>query len=205
METIQRDVIAKEFASTVSVSHAVARAYVDDLFDTITDFLLEGHVVEFRNWGKLVPTRRATRPVQVEVKKPEKGMKMLDEGIAIRTHHTHSSRVETLNTKITTGHIFSELQKEKVLKNKIGTTFYRNSEHAKTLFTMFLGMLRDLLTNTNLRIEVRNLGVFTSRTRPERPSRNPRTGERIIAKEAVFPKFRPAKKLMEQFNAKWVN
>lgn len=50
------------------------------------------------------------------------------------------------------------------------------------------------------RVEFRGFGVFYTKTRPQRSARNPKTGEKIIAKEKKIPHFRMSKKLYEFIN-----
>ncbi len=47
------------------------------------------------------------------------------------------------------------------------------------------------------RVELRKFGVFEVNTRPARPARNPRTGEKVFVPERMVVSFKPGKE-MEQ-------
>jgi DNA-binding protein HU-beta len=46
-------------------------------------------------------------------------------------------------------------------------------------------------------VSIAGLGIFSTKTRPSRQGRNPRTGESIEIPAMRVPKFRPAKALKE--------
>ena len=50
------------------------------------------------------------------------------------------------------------------------------------------------------RVELRGFGNFTARPRPERPSRNPRTNETIMARATTVPLFRAGAALHQKIN-----
>ena len=50
------------------------------------------------------------------------------------------------------------------------------------------------------RVEFRGFGVFFTKTRGKRLARNPRTGEKIIAKKKYIPHFKMSKTLYEFIN-----
>ena len=49
-------------------------------------------------------------------------------------------------------------------------------------------------------MEFRGFGVFFTKTRDKRLARNPRTGEKIIAKKKYIPHFKMSKTLYEFIN-----
>jgi integration host factor subunit beta len=52
----------------------------------------------------------------------------------------------------------------------------------------------------NRRVELRGFGAFTTRMRPARTGRNPRTGESVKVSDKWTPYFRAGKKLRERVN-----
>ena len=50
------------------------------------------------------------------------------------------------------------------------------------------------------RVEFRGFGVLYTKTRAQRLARNPKTGEKILAREKKIPYFRMSKKLFEYIN-----
>lgn len=64
----------------------------------------------------------------------------------------------------------------------------------KRAINLILEYLKDCLDDGE-RIEIRDFGAFTTRERPERKARNPRTGESVIAPVLRYPHFKPGKEL----------
>jgi len=62
-----------------------------------------------------------------------------------------------------------------------------------------IGLISESLTK-NLRVEVRNFGTFSTRTRDKRLSRNPRTGTSVLVQEKKHPYFRASKNLKHSLN-----
>ncbi len=52
----------------------------------------------------------------------------------------------------------------------------------------------------NERVEVRNFGTFSTRSREERLSRNPKTGTSVLVEAKNHPYFRASKKLKQSLN-----
>ena len=52
----------------------------------------------------------------------------------------------------------------------------------------------------NYRVEVRNFGTFSIRSRQERLSRNPKTGAAVLVEPKVHPFFRASKNLKQSLN-----
>ena len=50
------------------------------------------------------------------------------------------------------------------------------------------------------RVELRGFGVFTTRVRPARLGRNPRTGEHVTVRRKVVPFFKAGKELRDRIN-----
>ena len=62
-----------------------------------------------------------------------------------------------------------------------------------------LDLITDSLTN-NERVEVRNFGTFSTRSREQRLSRNPKTGSSVLVEQKNHPYFRASKNLKQSLN-----
>ena len=62
-----------------------------------------------------------------------------------------------------------------------------------------LDLITDSLTN-NERVEVRNFGTFSTRSREQRLSRNPKTGSAVLVEQKNHPYFRASKNLKQSLN-----
>ena len=61
----------------------------------------------------------------------------------------------------------------------------------------------DLITHSlanNQRVEVRNFGTFSTRSRDQRLSRNPKTGTSVLVEQKKHPYFRASKNLKQSLN-----
>ena len=61
----------------------------------------------------------------------------------------------------------------------------------------------DLITKSlinNERVEVRNFGTFSTRSREQRLSRNPKTGTSVLVERKHHPYFRASKNLKQSLN-----
>ena len=61
----------------------------------------------------------------------------------------------------------------------------------------------DLITHSlanNQRVEVRNFGTFSTRSREQRLSRNPKTGTSVLVERKHHPYFRASKNLKQSLN-----
>ena len=61
----------------------------------------------------------------------------------------------------------------------------------------------DLISDTlckKRRIEIRNFGTFSTRSREQRLSRNPKTGSSVLVTAKVHPYFRASKNLKQSLN-----
>jgi len=50
------------------------------------------------------------------------------------------------------------------------------------------------------RVEIRNFGTFSTRSREERLSRNPKTGTSVLVEAKIHPYFRASKNLKQSLN-----
>ena len=62
-----------------------------------------------------------------------------------------------------------------------------------------LNLITQSLTNKD-RVEVRNFGTFSIRSREERLSRNPKTGTSVLVEAKCHPYFRASKDLKQSLN-----
>jgi integration host factor subunit beta len=62
-----------------------------------------------------------------------------------------------------------------------------------------LNLITQSLTNKN-RVEVRNFGTFSIRSREARLSRNPKTGTSVLVEAKNHPYFRASKNLKQSLN-----
>ena len=65
--------------------------------------------------------------------------------------------------------------------------------------TLILDLISESLRN-NHRVEVRNFGTFSIRSREERLSRNPKTGTTELVEAKKHPYFRASKDLKQSLN-----
>jgi len=62
-----------------------------------------------------------------------------------------------------------------------------------------LDLIAHSLAN-NQRVEVRNFGTFSTRSREQRLSRNPKTGTSVLVEQKNHPYFRASKNLKQSLN-----
>ena len=69
-----------------------------------------------------------------------------------------------------------------------------SEEDIKLSVNSILSFITETLRSSG-RVEVRNFGTFSTRTRKERISRNPKTGSSILVQSKSHPYFRASKRL----------
>ena len=82
------------------------------------------------------------------------------------------------------------------LNNKLNT--FDEDDVEKSVNTI-LRLISDTLINRD-RMEVRNFGTFSIRSRDQRLSRNPKTGTSVLVEAKHHPYFRASKHLKESLN-----
>ena len=82
------------------------------------------------------------------------------------------------------------------LQSKISTFDVDDVEQS---VNTILRLISDTLNNGD-RVEVRNFGTFSVRTRDQRISRNPKTGTSVLVEAKHHPYFRASKFLKESLN-----
>tara|TARA_B100001175_G_C19427014_1_gene599142 strand:- start:30 stop:308 length:279 start_codon:yes stop_codon:yes gene_type:complete len=74
-----------------------------------------------------------------------------------------------------------------------------NQEDLGQTVNNILNFISNSLTNGD-RVEVRNFGTFSIRSREQRVSRNPKTGTSVLVEAKHHPYFRASKYLKESLN-----
>ncbi len=82
------------------------------------------------------------------------------------------------------------------LNNKLNT--FDEDDVEKSVNTI-LRLISDTLINGD-RVEVRNFGTFSIRSRKQRMSRNPKTGTSVLVEAKYHPYFRASKLLKVSLN-----
>ncbi len=82
------------------------------------------------------------------------------------------------------------------LLSKSDTFSYEDIEQS---VKSILDLITDALAN-NQRVEVRNFGTFSTRSREKRLSRNPKTGTSVLVEQKNHPYFRASKNLKQSLN-----
>ncbi len=70
---------------------------------------------------------------------------------------------------------------------------------AEAVVNIIFGSIAEALARGE-RVELRGLGVFTTRERRPRRARNPKTGEEVLVPARRVPHFRPSKELARRVN-----
>ena len=74
-----------------------------------------------------------------------------------------------------------------------------NEEDLEKSVNIILNLISNTLNDGN-RIEIRNFGTFSIRSRDQRISRNPKTGTAVLVEAKRHPYFRASKYLKESLN-----
>ena len=74
-----------------------------------------------------------------------------------------------------------------------------NEEDLEQTVTTILNLISNSLSNGD-RVEIRNFGTFSVRSRDQRISRNPKTGTSVLVEPKNHPYFRASKYLKESLN-----
>ena len=86
------------------------------------------------------------------------------------------------------------------LINKISnkSDFFSDNDIEKSVNTILAFISESL--RKNKRVEVRNFGTFSIRSREKRLSRNPKTGTSVLVEAKKHPYFRASKNLKQSLN-----
>jgi len=74
-----------------------------------------------------------------------------------------------------------------------------NEEDLEQTVNSILNLISTSLNNGD-RVEIRNFGTFSARSRDQRISRNPKTGTSVLVEPKNHPYFRASKFLRESLN-----
>ena len=74
-----------------------------------------------------------------------------------------------------------------------------NEEDLEQTVNIILKLISNSLNNGD-RVEIRNFGTFSVRSRDQRISRNPKTGTSVLVEPKNHPYFRASKYLKESLN-----
>ena len=74
-----------------------------------------------------------------------------------------------------------------------------NEEDLEQTVNIILNLISNSLSIGN-RVEIRNFGTFSVRSRDRRISRNPKTGTSVLVEPKNHPYFRASKRLRESLN-----
>ena len=74
-----------------------------------------------------------------------------------------------------------------------------NEEDLEQTVNTILNLISNSLSNGD-RVEIRNFGTFSVRSRDQRISRNPKTGTSVLVEAKNHPYFRASKFLRESLN-----
>ena len=72
-------------------------------------------------------------------------------------------------------------------------------EVSEQIVNTILNLISNSLNNGD-RVEIRNFGTFSARSRDQRISRNPKTGTSVLVEPKNHPYFRASKYLKESLN-----
>ena len=85
----------------------------------------------------------------------------------------------------------------------VNTLLLKTNSLSKDDIEKSVNSILDLISESltmNLRVEVRNFGTFSTRSRKQRLSRNPKTGTSILVEKKNHPYFRASKNLKQSLN-----
>ena len=91
------------------------------------------------------------------------------------------------------------MNKSELIKRLLDRTDSYNEEDLGQTVNRILDLISNSLTNRD-RVEVRNFGSFSIRSREQRVSRNPKTGTSVLVEAKHHPYFRASKHLKESLN-----
>ena len=91
------------------------------------------------------------------------------------------------------------MNKSDLVKNIFRKTHYLDKKDIEEALDKTIEYM-SLSLEKNKRIELRGFGTFSTRKRPTRMGRNPRTSESIIIHSKFYPYFRASKSLKSNIN-----
>ena len=91
------------------------------------------------------------------------------------------------------------MTKSDLIKKMSENTDSLNVEDLEQTVSTILNLISNSLDNGD-RVEIRNFGTFSVRSRDQRISRNPKTGTSVLVEPKNHPYFRASKYLRESLN-----
>jgi integration host factor subunit beta len=91
------------------------------------------------------------------------------------------------------------MNKSDLIKKISDNTDSLNEEDLEQTVNIILKLISNSLNNGD-RVEIRNFGTFSVRSRDQRISRNPKTGTSVLVEPKNHPYFRASKYLKESLN-----
>ena len=91
------------------------------------------------------------------------------------------------------------MNKSDLIKKISENTDSLNQEDLEQTINIILNLISSSLSNVD-RVEIRNFGTFSVRSRDQRISRNPKTGTSVLVEPKNHPYFRASKFLRESLN-----
>ena len=91
------------------------------------------------------------------------------------------------------------MNKSQIIKNLSSKLEFFSDDDIEMSVNTIIKLLSESLSKGN-RVEIRNFGTFSTRKRPRRISRNPKTGTSLIVEAKNHPYFRASKYLKESLN-----
>lgn len=91
------------------------------------------------------------------------------------------------------------MNKSGLIKRISGRENFLNKEDLDQTVNTILSLISNSLSSGD-RIEIRNFGTFSIRSRKQRISRNPKTGTSVLVDAKHHPYFRASKHLKESLN-----
>ena len=89
-----------------------------------------------------------------------------------------------------------KMNKSDLINNLSKKLYLFKEDDVEKSVNIIIELISDSLSR-NKRVEVRNFGTFSVRTRSQRISRNPKTGTSVLVEAKYHPYFRASKKLKE--------
>lgn len=91
------------------------------------------------------------------------------------------------------------MNKSGLIKNLVSNTESFSKDDIEISIHKIINLISDSLAKAD-RVEIRNFGTFSIRTRERHISRNPKTGKSILVESKNHPYFRASKYLRESLN-----
>ena len=95
--------------------------------------------------------------------------------------------------------LIKAMNKSDLVNSLLSKTDTLSKDDIEKSVNSIVDLISESLTK-NRRVEVRNFGTFSTRTRDQRLSRNPRTGTSVLVEEKKHPYFRASKNLKQSLN-----